>query len=171
MEDEKLQFDDIFSKKADKEVEIQSPEDELDVPEMKVDVQVHFDKIESNGDQEDFQSDIQYLRTKLLRSIAQADKILTSLLKKISIDDEIIDSSDTPRGYYRYYEVSTQILKQICDASKELVNLHTANMKTKKEMGWIDTLESIDPSKPKEGTKTLVNIIQELKKTGAINNE
>ena len=160
MDNKKLQFDDIFDQSVeDTEKTIISAEEELDVPEMKVDVNIQFDKVESVDDETDFTHDMQYLRTKLLNSIEQADQILQSLLKRIIIDDTIAADSTPQRGYYRYYEVSSQILKQICDASKELVNLHTSNTKIKKEMGWNQV---VDNKECKNGKEKIVNTLQDV---------
>lgn len=168
----KLEYDEIFDQKInDFEQNTVSVEDELDIPDLKVDINVTFDSIESKGDKEDFISDMQYLRTKLLQGIAQADQILNSLMKRIKIDDELTTVDAAPKGFYRYYEVSSQILKQICDASKELVNLHSSNTKIKKDMGWnaedeikdvTDGLEKVN--KVKSDLRSIVNELKEFEK-------
>lgn len=162
----KLEYDDIFDQAVDdfQNQTVVNPEDELEIPPLKVDVKIDFEKIESIDDKTDFISDMQYLRTKLLTGIGQADQILQSLLKRINIDDSL--NGDTqPKGFYRYYEVSSQILKQICDASKELVNLHASNTKIKKDMGWdkVKTDEEVNIGDRKVNM-TLKDIISEVKK-------
>lgn len=159
----KLDYDDIFDQAVDdfQNQKVVDIEDSLEIPPLKVDVNINFDKIESIDDKTDFISDMQYLRTKLLTGIGQADQILQSLLKRINIDDSI-NGDNQPKGFYRYYEVSSQILKQICDASKELVNLHTSNSKIKKDMGWTEISEVNNGDK--KTSATLQDVINEIKK-------
>lgn len=146
---EKLDYNDIFP--IEKEVQVEDFNDALDIPEIKVDVNISFETPESEGDKIDFDKDIQYVRNKLLNGIGQADKILTSLLKKIIIDDETsMMPEQQSKGYHKYYEASTELLKSICDSSKELLNLHSLNLKTKKDMGWIKESEEIEEDKPDE---------------------
>jgi hypothetical protein len=163
MSKEKLNYKEIFP-------EVISIEEELDIPEVKVNVEVHFDTIESKGDKEDFVDDIHYIRTKLKNSIGQADLILNSLMKKIMVDDEISASDDNfPKAQYRYYEVSSTLLKSICDASKELINLHTTNVKTKREMDWeeksIDNKEEVNNKR----SGSLSDLLKNIKKEEEVN--
>lgn len=169
-EKDKLIFEDIFPSEQEPQ-----PEDfnsSLDIPDIKVDVNISFETPKSEGDKEDFDKDLQYVRNKLLNSIGQADQILTSLLKKIIVDDTTsMLPEQQPKGYYKYYEASTQLLKSICDSSKELLNLHSTNIKTKKEMGWIkqdDEKEKIDEKtgeviKPTTNTGTMSDIVNKFK--------
>ena len=156
---EKLEFSDIFEKTEGIDAGIKSIESELDIPTIHVDVNLTFDAINSEGDKEDFTKDVAYVRTKLLHSIAKADNILNSLIKLMVIDDQLMAMNEPPKGFHRYYEVSTQLLKSISDASKELISLHTQNLKIRKEM---DIGTKTD--KPEEKVNTKMSIQELLKK-------
>jgi hypothetical protein len=118
-------------------VTINSIEDELGIPTVKVDVDIHYEKAESKGDKEDYQDDLAYSRNVLLKSLGTADKILESLMKKIAANDQItVDDETSPRIQVKYYEITPVLVKSICDASKELINLHISNTKVKNENSW-----------------------------------
>jgi len=171
---ETLQLEDIFEK-HNKEIEVKSPSEQLDIPEVKVEVEIKFDPIESKGDKQDYVDDIQYVRTKLLHSIGKADKLLDNLVTMISMDEALIEMSQPPKGYYRYYDVSTQLLKSIADASKELISLHSQNLKIKKDMEWLTESESEKESEKenKEVNKkrNINDLIEEVKSEKGVLNE
>lgn len=166
---EKLDYHEVFP--MEQEVQPEDFNDALDIPEIRVDVNINFETPASEGEKIDFDKDIQYVRNKLLNGIGQADKILTSLLKKIIIDDETsMMPEQQTKGYHKYYEASTELLKSICDSSKELLNLHSLNLKTKKEMGWIKEEEDGDgeekpDEKPKKMSGNLSDIVNKFKNT------
>jgi hypothetical protein len=165
-----LKFEDVFEEKLNK-MEIVSAEDELNIPEVKVTVDINFEKIESKGEKDDFENDIQYVRTKLLHSIGQADKILNSVIGVITATEQTTGLNEPPRGFHNYYDVSTQLLKSICEASKELINLHTQNLKTRESMGWMKKEETEVKSengeeivnKNKSNLRDIVNAVKEIK--------
>ena len=161
---ETLQLEDIFNK-SNNELEVKAPSDQLDIPEVKIEVEIKFDKIDSKGDKQDYVDDIQYVRTKLLHSIGKADKLLDNLVTMIATDEALIELSQPPKGYYRYYDVSTSLLKSITDASKELINLHSQNLKIKTEMEWLkDNASEEDKDKKEVNKKKNVNdLIKEVK--------
>lgn len=164
-----LKFEDVFEEKAN--MEIVSAEDELDIPKVQVTVDINFEKIESKGEKDDFENDIQYVRTKLLHSIGQADKILNSVIGVITATEQTTGLNEPPRGFHNYYDVSTQLLKSICEASKELINLHTQNLKTRESMGWMKKEEAEVKSengeeivnKNKSNLRDIVNAVKEIK--------
>jgi hypothetical protein len=164
-----LKFEDVFEEKAN--MEIVSAEDELDIPKVQVTVDINFEKIESKGEKDDFENDIQYVRTKLLHSIGQADKILNSVIGVITATEQTTGLNEPPRGFHNYYDVSTQLLKSICEASKELINLHTQNLKTRESMGWMKKEETEVKSengeeivnKNKSNLRDIVNAVKEIK--------
>jgi hypothetical protein len=144
--------------------EPKSPEEALDIPTVHVSVDINFEPIENKGDEENFNHDIQYVRTKLLNAIGQADHVLTSLIKLITIDEQLVSMDQPPKGFYRYYDVSTQLLKSISESSKELINLHSNNVKIKKEMEWNTKKEDIDAQKEDgEKVQEIVNKTSTLK--------
>lgn len=160
---ETLQIEDIFNKQNN-ELEVKSPSEQLDIPEVKVEVEIKFDPVETKGDKQDYIDDIQYVRTKLLHSIGKADKLLDNLVTMIAMDEALIELSQPPKGYYRYYDVSTSLLKSITDASKELINLHGQNLKIKKDMEWLKESENEDTDKKEVNKKKNVNdLIKEVK--------
>lgn len=160
---ETLQIEDIFNKQNN-ELEVKSPSEQLDIPEVKVEVEIKFDPVETKGDKQDYIDDIQYVRTKLLHSIGKADKLLDNLVTMIAMDEALIELSQPPKGYYRYYDVSTSLLKSITDASKELINLHSQNLKIKKDMEWLKESENEDTDKKEVNKKKNVNdLIKEVK--------
>ncbi len=176
---DKLNYEDIFStqEKVEIEKEVKSIEDELDIPEMKVSVDIKFDALETKSDEEDFLHDINYARTQLLKSMGQADQILQSLLKKIISDDE--QMVEVKRAAPRYYEVSSQILKSICDASKEIVALHAQNIKIKKDMEWNiknkvnnedDKSENVVKEEPKKTLREIVQQVKDIEKEEGVKN-
>lgn len=163
-----LKFEDVFEEKAN--MEIVSAEDELDIPKVQVTVDINFEKIESKGEKDDFENDIQYVRTKLLHSIGQADKILNSVIGVITATEQTTGLNEPPRGFHNYYDVSTQLLKSICEASKELINLHTQNLKTRESMGWMKKEEAVKSenddsvvNKNRSNLKDIVNAVKEIK--------
>lgn len=162
-----LKFEDVFEE-PEKKMQIVSAEDELNIPEVKVTVDINFEKIESKGEKDDFENDIQYVRTKLLHSIGQADKILNSVIGVITATEQTTGLNEPPRGFHNYYDVSTQLLKSICEASKELINLHTQNLKTRETMGWIkkaEVKENDDETvnKNKSNLRDIVNSVKSIK--------
>ncbi len=160
---ETLQFEDVFQQPEKKDIEVKSIEETFDIPEVKVEVEIKFDPIETKGDKQDFSDDINYVRTKLLHSIGKADKILDNLLAMISMDEKLIEMSQPPKGYYRYYDVSTQLLKSITDASKELINLHSQNLKIKKDMEWLEVVEVKEEDKIVNKKVKLNDLIRDVK--------
>ena len=127
----------------EKEQKVTSVEDELDIPTVKVDVDIHYQKAISKGDKEDYEDDMAYARNTLLKSLGSADKILESLMKKIVANDQIsVDDDTSPKIQVKYYEISTILVKSICDASKELINLHVANSKVKHDNPWVEQVEN-----------------------------
>jgi len=163
-----LKFEDVFEEKQN--MEIVSVESELEIPEIKVTVDINFEKIETKGDKADFENDIQYVRTKLLHSIGSADKILNSVISVITATEETTGLNQPPRGFHNYFEVSTQLLKSICDASKELINLHTQNLKTRESMGWLkkDEITNAETeeekvNKNKSNLRDIVNSVKAIK--------
>lgn len=169
---ETLQLEDIFEK-HNKEIEVKSPSEQLDIPEVKIEVEIKFEPIESKGDKQDYVDDIQYVRTKLLHSIGKADKLLDNLVTMISMDEALIEMSQPPKGYYRYYDVSTQLLKSITDASKELISLHSQNLKIKKDMKWLteSDKESEKDNKEVNKKKNINDLINEVKSEKGVLNE
>jgi hypothetical protein len=162
-----LKFEDVFEE-PEKKMQIVSAEDGLDIPEVKVTVDINFEKIESKGEKDDFENDIQYVRTKLLHSIGQADKILNSVIGVITATEQTTGLNEPPRGFHNYYDVSTQLLKSICEASKELINLHTQNLKTRETMGWIKKTEVKENdeetvNKNKSNLRDIVNSVKSIK--------
>lgn len=173
---ETLQLEDIFDKSTSNDIEVKSPSEQLEIPDVKVEVEIKFDPIVSKSDKEDFIDDIQYVRTKLLHSIGKADKLLDNLVTMIAMDEALIEMSQPPKGYYRYYDVSTSLLKSITEASKELINLHSQNLKIKKEMEWIKEPENqeteIEESKKEVNKKKNINdLIKEVKSEKGESNE
>jgi len=136
-------LDDLFGDETSVESPIQdntvtSVEDELDIPKVNINVELKYEKAEHKGDMEDYSDDIMYIRNILLKNISSADKILESLLKKIVANDEMNDMGDSNaamKSSPRYYEVSSLLIKSICDAGKELLNLHATNLKIKNDNG------------------------------------
>lgn len=170
-DNKKLDYNEIFQKDIENiqdELGITSINEELEIPEIKVTVDIKCEPIESDGDEKDFSNDVQYLRGKLLHSVGKADQILESLLKKIRIDDEMdLAQPNSSKSYYRYYEVSAQLLKSICDASRELVNLHASSVKIKKDMNWLEVKskeEAIEKIEKTRGNlREIVNNIRDIK--------
>lgn len=135
-------LDDLFGDETSVESPVQdntvtSVEDELDIPKVNINVELKYEKAEHKGDMEDYSDDIMYIRNILLKNISSADKILESLLKKIVANDEMNDMGDSNavKSSPRYYEVSSLLIKSICDAGKELLNLHATNLKIKNDNG------------------------------------
>lgn len=136
-------LDDLFGDETSVESPIQdnnvsSVEDELDIPKVNINVELKYEKAEHKGDMEDYSDDIMYIRNILLKNISSADKILESLLKKIVTNDEMNDMGDNNafmKSSPRYYEVSSLLIKSICEAGKELLNLHATNLKIKNDNG------------------------------------
>lgn len=137
---ENAELEELFGKSEDSNPqtpEVVPVEEELDIPKVHIDVDLKYEKAEHKGDIEDYSDDIQYVRNILLKNLASADKILESLMKKITVNDELDSLNDTNGGRYqaKYYEISTLLIKSICDAGKELINLHSTNLKIKSDNG------------------------------------
>lgn len=149
--------------------EVTPVEDELEIPKVEVNVSIEYQKLESKGDKEDYNDDAQYVRGTLLRTIGKADKILESLMKKIVSADEMmnIEEESFSKPQAKYYEISSTLVKSICDASKELINLHATNSKIKHDNEWDNTNKENNQEKSVMSTQELIRQIKESTKIPA----
>lgn len=149
--------------------EVTPVEDELEIPKVEVNVSIEYQKLESKGDKEDYNDDAQYVRGTLLRTIGKADKILESLMKKIVSADEMmnIEEESFSKPQAKYYEISSTLVKSICDASKELINLHATNSKIKHDNEWDSANKENNQEKSVMSTQELIRQIKESTKIPA----
>ena len=160
--EENTELEELFGKSEDvipQTSDVIPVEEELDIPRVNINVELKYEKAEHKGDMEDYSDDIMYIRNVLLKNISSADKILESLLKKIVANDEMNDMGDSNamKSSPRYYEVSSLLIKSICDAGKELLNLHATNLKIKG-----DNTEKKDEDN-KGNNLNVVDLIREIK--------
>lgn len=161
---DELNYEEIMKDLEPSVSEVKSVEDELEIPKVEVNVNIEYQKVESKGDKEDYKDDAQYVRGTLLRTIGKADRILESLMKKIVSADELmnIEEESFSKPQARYYEISSTLVKSICDASKELLNLHATNSKIKHENEWeLKKEDTKDEANVTMSTQDLIRQIRE----------